>query len=86
MTIEELVEKLQKASDAYYNCTGDHMSDAEFDALREQLKQQDPNNEFLKRVGAPPLGTVMKHRIPMGSLDKCKNKEEFTRWSNQSGI
>jgi NAD-dependent DNA ligase len=62
------------------------MSDAEFDELRDQLKEMDPNNPFLKQVGAPAIGTIMKHRIPMGSLDKCKNKEEFTRWSSQLGI
>jgi NAD-dependent DNA ligase len=88
MNKEELVEKLKSASRKYYNNdpTGIEISDQEFDALVEQLKEKDPDNKFLKEVGAPVLGTVMKHQIPMGSLDKCKNKEEFMRWSNQLDI
>jgi DNA ligase (NAD+) len=79
-TVQEIVKKLQQDSDAYYNCTGTHMSDAEFDALKDQLRELDPDNQFLKSVGAPPIGTVMKHRIPMGSQEKLKDKDEYDRW------
>ena len=80
MTTEELIKKLKEASDAYYNSGETLMLDAEFDTLVDQLKQQDPDNEFLKKVGAPPIGTVMKHRIPMGSQEKLKDQAEFDRW------
>jgi DNA ligase (NAD+) len=59
------------------------MSDAEFDKLHDKLKEMDPENPFLKQVGAPAIGTVMKHRIPMGSQEKIKDKDEYNRWVTQ---
>lgn len=83
MTPAALVEKLKEASVAYYN-TGDAiMTDAEYDILVDQLRTADPDNEFLKTVGAPPIvasGELVKHPVPMGSQEKLKNKKEFTDW------
>lgn len=71
-TVKELVEKLEKANEAYYNDES-LMSDPEFDALRDELKQRDPKNKFLEKVGATPRASHLakvKHETPMGSLEK----------------
>ena len=48
MTTQEIVTKLQAASNAYYNSSEVCMSDAEFDKLHDKLKEMDPENPFLK--------------------------------------
>lgn len=55
--VRELEGLLKEASDAYYNSDSSVMSDAEFDALRDELEQLDPSNAFLSQVGAPVNGS-----------------------------
>lgn len=80
--IQDLVEQLQQAQDAYYN--GDPvMSDAEFDALEDELRELDPKNAYFQRVGAKAKKTKwkkVKHSAPMGSLLKVQTEDEFTKW------
>lgn len=58
------------------------MTDAEFDAAKARLKEIDPDNPFIKQVGAPPSGhlTEVEHTIPMGSLENASNAQEFETW------
>lgn len=72
-SIQTLVDQLSEASNAYYNSTP-IMSDETFDALLETLKERDPNNAFLKQVGAPPLSGEGAVLLPvrMPSLEKIK--------------
>ncbi len=74
------VEQLEAASTAYYS--GEPiMTDAEFDAAVSQLSIDDPDNIFLKRVGAPVPGKhKAEHKIPMGSLSNVNNEDEFLQW------
>jgi len=82
--IQDLVSQLKKACDAYYQSDSPVMSDAEFDRLKDELTFLDPDNEFLKTVGAPVDSSELakvKHEIPMGSLKKINNSEgEFNTW------
>lgn len=80
--VRELEGLLKEASDAYYNSDSSVMSDAEFDALRDELEQLDPSNAFLSQVGAPVNGSGAKVKltIPMGSLDKIYTPAEFATW------
>lgn len=80
MDIKKLTEQLKQASTAYYNTGEVLMTDQEYDQKLEQLKQLDQHNPFLKTVGAPPIGTIQEHKIPMGSQSKLKDKTEFERW------
>lgn len=83
--IDEIVKLLEEASNVYYN-TGDFiMSDAEFDALKDQLRQLDSNHPFLSKVGSPPTEMLaqVKHQIPMGSLAKT-TVEYFPAWHQKT--
>jgi DNA ligase (NAD+) len=77
--IDELVAFLQKASESYYNGEG-FISDAEFDSKVEELRGIIPNHPFLKTIGAPPSSKIVKHSLPMGSLEKVKDEEELAKW------
>ena len=77
--VKEIVTKLKKACDAYYQSDSPVMSDADFDKLRDELIELDPNNDFLKTIGAPVDGSELKkvkHEIPMGSLKKINVTHE----------
>lgn len=80
--IQALVEQLTEACDAYYN-SDPLMSDAEYDALYDQLYELDPTNSFFKQVGAKPKDSKWKkakHGIPMGSLNKVQTPAEMCDW------
>jgi len=85
MTTEELVKRLEEASAAYYNGEA-IMSDAEFDALRDQLIEQAPDHPFLKVVGAPATDSAWEkrtHTTTMLSQDKVNTKEEWEHWAKK---
>ena len=82
--IHDLVEMLEQASDAYYNADP-IMADVEFDALLDELRQLDPGNALLKRVGSKAKATKFKkvpHGAPMGSLEKVQTPDEFDKWTD----
>ena len=87
--IKELVELLNKASDAYYNSGNTIMSDEEFDAKLEELKILETeiglilSNSPTHNVGAKVLSKQNKviHEIPMLSLDKLHTVEELSKWA-----
>lgn len=87
--IKELVELLNKASDAYYNSGYTTMSDDEFDIALEELKVLEIetglilSNSPTRNVGAKILSKQNKvvHEIPMLSLDKIHTVEELAKWA-----
>ncbi|MDR3284320.1 MAG: NAD-dependent DNA ligase LigA [Treponema sp.] len=81
--IKELETLISRYQSSYYNGEGE-VSDAEFDALWEELKSLDPGNPLLARVGADS-GNFPKarHKMPMGSQDKAANPEEFFKWAEK---
>jgi DNA ligase (NAD+) len=84
--MNEIVKLLEEASNVYYNTGETLISDAEFDALKEQLRQLYPDHPFLTRVGAKPTEMLsqVKHQIPMGSLNKVTT-EDYPSWHNKFG-
>ena len=80
--ISELEQLLKDASAAYYGGEDAIMSDAEFDALRDELEELDPNNSVLADVGAPADSALTKvtHKMPMGSLKKINKVTEYKTW------
>jgi NAD-dependent DNA ligase len=72
MSVQEIVRRLREAADTYYNTGKPAMGDDAYDALRDQLEEMDPENPFLKEVGAPPKDKAVKLPFIMASLNKIK--------------
>ena len=75
---------IDRADQIYYNSGNNFVSDAEYDALKKELKQLQPSDDRLKRVGAPVPATEIlnkvQHSRPMGSLDNAMDVDEFNKW------
>ena len=81
--IAELEKLIVKYQTSYYNGEGE-ISDAEFDALWDELKALDPANKILQRVGADSGNFEKAHHImPMGSQEKAANPEDFLAWAEK---
>jgi DNA ligase (NAD+) len=81
--IKELSELVLRAQEAYYNLDP-IMSDAEYDALHDELKRLNPEAQAVVRIGAAPISQSpwekRPHEIPMGSLSKVTTVDEFEEW------
>lgn len=86
--VKFLEEQILFHQNAYYGNEA-LISDAEFDALWDELKNIDPDNPILQKIGSDLVETSQgtfqkaKHRMPMGSQDKAANPEEFLVWANK---
>ncbi|MFL2975331.1 MAG: NAD-dependent DNA ligase LigA [Candidatus Thalassarchaeaceae archaeon] len=80
--IEWLAKQLEKHSELYYNRAKPEISDAEFDALRDELQSLSPDNPQLSRVGSdpPPGSTKVDHLFRMMSLDKATSDAEVAHF------
>ena len=84
--VQYLAEAVRYHRELYYNHASPEITDAQFDALWDELTQLDPDHEILHQVGPEPLpGTVkVEHRFPMRSLDKGTTDEDIIHFVNQS--
>lgn len=80
----ELRNLILKAKQAYYYGGNAIMTDAQYDALEEELGALSPGDPVLAIVGAPvppdSLLTKAEHRIHMGSQSKVNHVPEFETW------
>ncbi|HAE22611.1 MAG TPA: DNA ligase (NAD(+)) LigA [Spirochaetaceae bacterium] len=83
--IAELELSVRRHQDLYYNGQA-AISDADFDALWDELKALDPGNAVFVAVGADNSGyfAKVKHILPMGSQEKAANPEEFLAWAQKA--
>jgi len=83
-----LETEIKKAKDEYYNKGESSLDDSTYDALEEELRLVDPDNELLKKVGAESNSNwpKVKHSIQMGSLDKVQNEDEFQDWIHKHSL
>ena len=88
-TIAQLRRELDAHLYSYHVLDAPEVTDAEFDALMDQLLQLEAEHPELasadspsQRVGAPPLDAFdsVTHELPMLSLNKCAALEEFDDW------
>jgi DNA ligase (NAD+) len=82
--IEELEANVTSASLAYYNDVPT-VTDAVYDAWRDELSLLKPDSYVLKLVGAPAVGEWLKvrHLFTMGSLDKVQSPDELVLWAKK---
>ena len=83
--IESAIKKLLEARQAYYNTGHPIMSDLEYDALEEMIRQADPNHPLFEKIGAEPSSawTEATHSVSMGSLDKVHTEENVLKWAKK---
>ena len=81
--VKELESLITRYQNSYYNGEAE-IADSEFDKLWDELKELDPSNPILHRVGADS-GNFAKasHVMPMGSQEKAANPEQFMAWANK---
>jgi len=85
--ITELIEKIESANIAY-RLGKPIMSDSQYDILVDELKQLDPHNPILTKVGHVIIDESRKRRLPieMASMNKVKTIDEIIDWCRLKGI
>lgn len=81
--LSEIQELIDKADDAYYTKGRSIFEDAKYDKLKIELKTLNPSDARLTTVGSKIKDTILqktKHTIPMGSLGKATNEQEWLDW------
>jgi DNA ligase (NAD+) len=81
---KKLVKRLLEAKKGYYSGTP-IMSDADFDALEDELKKADPDNAYFKKVGIKTGKEKITHEFPMRSAGKAKIVDEVEEWRGKVG-
>ena len=90
--VEELRSELRRHEHLYYVMDAPAISDAEYDALMNELKKLEAEHPDLltpdsptQRVGGKPAEAFrkVKHSRPMLSLDNAYNAEELTDWDRR---
>jgi DNA ligase (NAD+) len=85
-TIQDIVNKLLKAKEDYYN-SEPSMTDEEFDNLEDELRSLDSENVYFSIVGTNIKGSnKIKHSTPMLSCGKAKTVPEVLDWLKKLGI
>jgi len=80
--INTLVFRIEHHREMYYDGIPE-ISDEEYDKLENRLKELDPDNPILKKVGSELKQSTfskVKHKKLMLSLDKCYKDEELSFW------
>ncbi len=80
--VAELEKLVAYHQDKYYNSQPE-ISDAEFDALVDELKELAPDSPALARIGSDAADGFPKvaHMLPMGSQEKASDPESFEKWA-----
>ena len=90
--MKELVELLNRYASLYYEQDAPVVSDAEYDALYDELRRLEESegyslkNSPTHRVGGAPQKKFeqSKHLLRLYSLDKCQSIDEFYEWCKRT--
>lgn len=86
--VQGLLDSIKKHNELYRKGEPD-ISDAEYDALIDKLKDIDSNNEWFNNIEPAPVENVDRKRklpIPMKSLYKVKSIAELKKWAKNLGL
>jgi DNA ligase (NAD+) len=87
--MQQVIKTLETAiryhKDCYYN-NQPEITDAEYDQLEEELRQIDPDNEILHKVGSESSENITKHSIWMPSIQKFKDIDAMKKWIGDSDV
>ena len=84
LTIKEITNLLQDADKAFFNTNKPVFTDDIYDIIKTYVRQKDPKNAYLKKVGSEVA--INKEKLPyyLGSLDKIKDNEaEIIKWKKK---
>jgi DNA ligase (NAD+) len=91
--MQSLIEQLNKAADAYYNGQGELMTDYEWDAMFDKVKQLEAEtgqhfpDSPTNRVSEDNInGKKEEHEFAALSLAKTKNPQELVKWAEGKPI
>ena len=94
LRMKELINKLNEASNAYYNGKDEIMSNHEWDEMFDELAQLEKETGIIlpdsptSKVGADEIGgnglKKVRHEFPALSLDKTKDINEFPKVFSKS--
>ena len=91
--MQQLVSELNEASDAYYNGRGERMTDYEWDARFDELRQLEqetgttlPDSPTQKVSEDSITGQKEEHEFAALSLAKTKKTDELVKWAEQRPI
>lgn len=91
--MKNIIEKLNKASDAYYNGEAELMTNAEWDALFDELTRLENESGIIlpesptHKVSEDVIrGKKVEHRFPALSLAKTKDVNELIKWANKKDV
>lgn len=93
LRMQQLVRELNEASDAYYNGLGERMTDYEWDARFDELRQLEeetgtslPDSPTQKVSEDSITGQKEEHEFAALSLAKTKQTAELIKWAEQKPI
>jgi DNA ligase (NAD+) len=93
LRMQQLIRELNEASDAYYNGLGERMTDYEWDARFDELRQLEqqtgttlPDSPTQKVSEDDITGQKEEHEFAALSLAKTKQIGELLKWSEQRPI
>jgi DNA ligase (NAD+) len=92
--IRSLVQQTNKARDEYYNQNNPSLTDAEYDALFDELSVLERDTNYIlsssptQTVGYKVVSKLQKriHPTPLKSLNKTKSIDELNKWKNNKDI
>ena len=91
--MQELIDKLNQASEAYYNGQGELMTDYEWDAMFDQLKKMEeetgeilPSSPTNKVSEDNITGQKEEHEFSALSLAKTKQPQDLVKWAEMRPI
>jgi len=84
LSIKEIANILEEADNAFFNSDETLFNDDIYDIIKDYLRNKDPKNAYLKKIGANVK--INKEQLPyyLGSLDKIKdNENEIAKWTKK---